>query len=54
MKKYFAIVAMVAACTFGMTPSVMAQEEVADEAASDYYDNILTKQESSLKVMQAS
>ena len=35
MKKYFAIVAMVAACTFGMTPSVMAQEEVADEAASE-------------------
>ena len=34
MKKYFAIVAMVAACTFGMTPSVMAQDEVADEAAA--------------------
>ena len=33
MKKYFAIVAMVAACTFGMTPSVMAQDEVADAAA---------------------
>ncbi len=32
MKKYFAIVAMVAAFTFGMTPSVMAQDEVADEA----------------------
>ena len=29
MKKYFAIVAMVAAFTFGMTPSVMAQEEQA-------------------------
>ena len=25
---------MVAACTFGMTPSVMAQDEVADEAAA--------------------
>ena len=35
MKKYFAIVAMVAACTFGMTPSVMAQDEVADEAATE-------------------
>ncbi|MBQ7442540.1 MAG: MotA/TolQ/ExbB proton channel family protein [Bacteroidaceae bacterium] len=34
MKKYFAIVAMVAACTFGMTPSVMAQDEVADEATA--------------------
>ena len=34
MKKYFAIVAMVAACTFGMTPSVVAQDEVADEAAA--------------------
>ncbi len=34
MKKYFAIVAMVAACTFGMTPSVMAQDEAADEAAA--------------------
>ena len=33
MKKYFAIVAMVAACTFGMTPSVMAQDEVVDAAA---------------------
>ena len=33
MKKYFAIVALVAACTFGMTPSVMAQDEVAAEAA---------------------
>ena len=33
MKKYFAIVAMVAAFTFGMTPSVVAQDEVADEAA---------------------
>lgn len=32
MKKYFAIVAMVAAFTFGMTPAVMAQEEVAEEA----------------------
>ena len=35
MKKYFALVAMVAAFTFGMTPAVMAQEEeVADEAAA--------------------
>lgn len=33
MKKYFAIVAMVTAFTFGMTPSVVAQDEVADEAA---------------------
>jgi len=33
MKKYFAIVAMVAAFTFGMTPSVVAQDEVAEEAA---------------------
>ena len=33
MKKYFAIVAMVAACTFGMTPSVMAQDEAAEAAA---------------------
>ena len=32
MKKYFAIVAMVAAFSFGMTPSVMAQDEVAEEA----------------------
>ena len=32
MKKYFAIIAMVAAFTFGMTPAVMAQEEVAEEA----------------------
>ena len=32
MKKYFAIVAMVAAFTFGMTPAVMAQDEVAEEA----------------------
>ncbi len=32
MKKYFAIVAMMTAFTFGMTPAVMAQDEVADEA----------------------
>lgn len=40
MKKYFAIVAMVAACTFGMTPSVMAQDEVADEAATEQVDSV--------------
>jgi biopolymer transport protein ExbB len=40
MKKLFAIIAMVAACSFGATSSVMAQEdeaatEVVDEAAVD-------------------
>jgi len=30
MKKYFAIIAMVAACSFGATSSVMAQEDVAE------------------------
>jgi biopolymer transport protein ExbB len=40
MKKFFAIIAMVAACSFGATSSVMAQEdeaatEVVDEAAVD-------------------
>ena len=39
MKKYFAIVAMVAAFTFGMTPAVMAQDEVADEAATEQIDS---------------
>ena len=38
MKKYFAIVAMVAAFTFGMTPSVMAQD-AADEAATEQVDS---------------
>ena len=33
MKKLFAIVAMVAACSFASTSSVMAQDEVADSAA---------------------
>ena len=32
MKKNFAIVAMVAAFTFGMTPSVMAQDENTEVA----------------------
>jgi len=32
MKKLFAIIAMVAACSFGATSSVMAQEDVATEA----------------------
>jgi len=40
MKKYFAIVAMVAAFTFGMTPSVMAQDEVAEEAAAEQVDSV--------------
>ena len=39
MKKYFAIVAMVAACTFGMTPSVMAQDEAADVATEQVVDS---------------
>ncbi len=34
MKKLFAIVAMVAACTFGATSFVMAQEDVATDAAA--------------------
>lgn len=38
MKKYFAIVAMVAAFTFGMTPSVMAQD-AADEVATEQVDS---------------
>ena len=38
MKKYFAIVAMVAACTFGMTPSVMAQDE-AEAAVEQVVDS---------------
>lgn len=40
MKKYFAIVAMVAAFTFGMTPSVIAQDEVAEEAAQEQVDSV--------------
>ena len=40
MKKYFAIVAMVAAFSFGMTPSVMAQDEVAEEAAAEQVDSV--------------
>ena len=40
MKKYFAIVAMVAAFTFGMTPSVIAQDEVAEEAAAEQVDSV--------------
>ena len=39
MKKYFAFVAMVAAFTFGMTTSVMAQDE-AVEAAEEQVDSV--------------
>jgi biopolymer transport protein ExbB len=39
MKKYFAIVAMVAACTFGMTPSVMAQDEAEEAAVEQVVDS---------------
>ncbi|MBQ7494987.1 MAG: MotA/TolQ/ExbB proton channel family protein [Bacteroidaceae bacterium] len=39
MKKYFAIVAMVAAFTFGMTPSVMAQDEAEEAAVEQVVDS---------------
>ena len=37
MKKLFAIVALVAACSFAATSNVMAQEE-AEEAATEQVD----------------
>ncbi len=42
MKKLFAIVAMVAACSFASTSSVMAQEEVAAEDAAAVVDSAAT------------
>jgi biopolymer transport protein ExbB len=48
MKKYFAIVAMVAAFSFGMTPSVMAQDEVAEEAAAEQVDSVAAEATDSL------
>ena len=51
MKKYFAIVAMVAACTFGMTPSVMAQDEVA--AATEQVDSAVVDSAAADSVAEA-
>ena len=48
MKKYFAIVAMVAAFSFGMTPSVMAQDEVAEEATAEQVDSVAAEATDSL------
>ncbi len=39
MKKLFAIIAMVAACSFAATSSVMAQEDVAEEATEEVVDS---------------
>ncbi|MCR5819354.1 MAG: MotA/TolQ/ExbB proton channel family protein [Bacteroidaceae bacterium] len=39
MKKYFAFVAMVAAFTFGMTNSVMAQDEAAEAPETEQVDS---------------
>jgi len=51
MKKYFAIVAMVAACTFGMTPSVMAQD--AEEQATEQVDSAAVDVEEEQAVEEA-
>ncbi len=45
MKKYFAIVAMVAACTFGMTPSVMAQAAENQEATAEQVDEAAAQED---------
>jgi len=39
MKKLFAIVAMVAVCSFGVTTSVMAQDETAEAPATEQVDS---------------
>lgn len=45
MKKLFAIVAMVAVCSFGVTTSVMAQDEQTDSAATELVDSTATEAE---------
>ncbi len=52
MKKYFAIVAMVAAFSFGMTPSVMAQDEVAEEA-TEQVDSVAAEATDSVAAEEA-
>ena len=45
MKKLFAIVAMVAVCSFGVTTSVMAQDEQADSIATEQVDSTAAEAE---------
>ena len=45
MKKLFAIIAMVAVCSFGVTTSVMAQDEQADTLATEQVDSTATEAE---------
>lgn len=50
MKKLFAIVAMVAVCSFGVTSTVMAQEEEAQEAAIEQVDSVAAEEADSAAV----
>lgn len=45
MKKLFAIVAMVAVCSFGVTTSVMAQEDGAEAPATEQVDSAAVAEE---------
>ena len=53
MKKLFAIVAMAAVCSFGMTTNVMAQDEAAQAPAEEVVDTAATEEQDTLAAAEA-